>query len=87
MFRAIQQLLRSRHEQGAVVGFVPSQLYETPRSKPADETTKKQIAVLANMPDTELWECLQKTLTEGSTAINMAIFSLDKVGTEQEASY
>ena len=84
--RTIQQLLRSRHEHGTDVGVIPPQLHDA-QSKLTDEATKKQIAILANMPTKELWDCLQKSLTEGSTSINMAIFNLDTVGSEPEPSY
>lgn len=86
-FRTIQQLLRARHEHSAAVGDIPRSLLDTSRSNLADDATKKQVTLLANMPTTELWDCLLKTLTEASTSVNMAIFSLDKVGEEREPNY
>lgn len=76
--------MRARHEEGADIGFIPPRLQETLQL--TDETTKKQITVLANKSTTELWDSLQFEFAEGTKSINMAIFNLDKLCADEHAA-
>ena len=82
--RTIKQLLRSRHEEGADVGFIPPRLQDTLQL--TDETTKKQITGLANKASSDLWDTLQVELQEGCKSVNMAMFNLSKVCSDDQAA-
>lgn len=80
--RTIQQLLRSRHEGGSDVGVIPPTLQDT--LKLTDDATKRQVTDLANLSTSELWDALQTALADGSKAINISKFNIDKVVSEQQ---